>query len=253
MKNPFKISVANVSITAGSWDSTVKYIIRNIHKNRSIVVLPCSLNDLAHANNNIDNLKAYSSVDIATTDGMPLVWWCKIKGHPSVDRVYGPDLMKQILKDITEYKYTQIFFGSTHQTLLQLKQAIRKSYPKIRKTHFISPIYFQNSNDTKLEGYLKNIKRINPAILWLGINSPKQVLLASRWKSELPHTAIICVGAAFDLITGSKLQAPLLLQSMGLEWLFRLITEPKRLSQRYLFHIPLFLMKQAVSKLRRIL
>ena len=102
----------------------------------------------------------------------------------------------------------------------------------------------KNSQEKLNEQHIiKKIKAAQPHILWLGIGSPKQVELASRWRQHLPNTTIICVGAAFNLLTGQTSMCPAWLQRLGLEWLFRLVVEPQRLWRRYVFQVPSFILE----------
>lgn len=94
------------------------------------------------------------------------------------------------------------------------------------------------------------IRRSKTTVLWIGLSSPKQVQLALRWRSKLPGVSIMCVGAAFDFVAQAKPSAPQWMKQLGLEWLFRLVTEPQRLWKRYLVDVPVFLVTLAWARVR---
>ena len=155
--------------------------------------------------------------------------------------------MHNLLKKTQSKKKGHVFFGSSIETISLLKKRINIIVPNLNALKFISPPFNQTAENLARK-YTKTMQSLNPSIIWIGIGSPKQVVIASYWKKFLPHTTIICVGQAFDLISGKKSMAPHWMQKRGFEWLFRLIQEPKRLSLRYLVEIPVFLLKQLLVK-----
>lgn len=237
------ISLAGMRITAGGFAAVTDLILTRIHQRRATVVLPCSLNDLAAIDRDAAHRNAYATVDIATTDGMPLVWWCRLRGI-TAQRVYGPDLMMELLRRTERKGYVQVFFGSSPSALTRLEALLARKYPALTRTTFIAPPYFRMTDTDLLSAFRKRMRRLQPRVLWLGISSPKQVALAAYLKRALPETTICCVGAAFDLTVGMKPKAPAWMQRSGMEWLFRLGTDPRRLARRYLIDIPRFLLRQ---------
>ena len=239
---------SNHKFLAGKKKNIVNYLFNLIIKRRSAVILPCSLNDLAESSENLNLRKVYKKVDFNVTDGMPLVWFFTIKLKVLCERVYGPDLMLEILKKSQHTELKHFFYGSSGETLSKLEKYIIQLFPKIKIVGSISPPY-RKLNLIEEAHYLHQIRTKKIDLLWVGLSSPKQVELAVRWKNFLPNTTILCVGAAFDFIADSKIKAPKLIQLLGLEWLFRLSTEPRRLYKRYLIKIPSFLIRTLISYL----
>jgi N-acetylglucosaminyldiphosphoundecaprenol N-acetyl-beta-D-mannosaminyltransferase len=227
----------------GNSDSVTSYIVKLIETSSNKVILPCSLNDMAMASENDYWSKIYCRVSYCLTDGMPLVWYFNFKYSLSCERVYGPDLMRDILNKSQSLDVKHFFYGASKDTLFNLKNNVKKAYPKINIEGMISPPYRKLTIGEEAN-YLNKIKLTNSNVLWIGLSSPKQVELAVRWQKLLPGVTIMCVGAAFDFIAGSKVSAPSIIQRVGLEWLFRLITEPSRLYKRYLIQIPKFILKE---------
>jgi N-acetylglucosaminyldiphosphoundecaprenol N-acetyl-beta-D-mannosaminyltransferase len=224
----------------GDWQTILNFFKRKMEKKRGFVCLPCSLNDLSYKEKE-PYRSNYQSVDYCTADGMPLVIYFRyFKKIKKIDRIYGTDLMNKILKNTQSSNH--FFCGTTPETLKKLKKKVTKDYPKIKSLASYSPPF------AKVEVYqeelLKQLRKQVTDVLWIGLSSPKQIILASYIKKNLPDLKIFCVGAAFDFLSGQKKRAPRIIQKLALEWLYRLIQEPIRLSERYLYRIPLFLLKK---------
>ncbi|MBP7700831.1 WecB/TagA/CpsF family glycosyltransferase [Candidatus Woesebacteria bacterium] len=233
-------SIYSDKFILGDFESVADNINSKIGKQKTIIVLPCDLHSLAQAKSNT----FYNKIDIYTTDSMWLTWWFRFKNNFIIDRVYGPNLMLSILKKVKRKNFSSVFLGTDAQTLHKLEKKT------LDKNQFQYYLFIKKSDSNKKEQEILNkIIKIQPDVLWIGIGSPKQVELAARLKSRLKKTTVFCVGAAFDFITNNKKQAPKFIQQIGMEWLFRLITEPKRLWRRYLIVIPNFIFSTIIRKL----
>lgn len=165
-------------------------------------------------------------------DGMPLIWIARRLGFENVnDRVYGPDLMVRII-DLGQAAGTRHFlYGSTPDVLEALASAIARRWPSAEVTGAIAPAF--NDDMSSFEASFETVAASNADVVWIGLGTPKQDIVADRL-SRRTGAAIVCVGAAFDFISGTKPQAPAWLRTRGLEWAYRLATEPRRLWRRYL-------------------
>ncbi|MBU0578652.1 WecB/TagA/CpsF family glycosyltransferase [Patescibacteria group bacterium] len=229
----------------GKFDQVIYFLHKQITKHSPTqIILPCSLNDLS-----IDQVSdVYKGVDYFTSDSMFLTYFFRLKYHMRIERVYGPDLLKTFLaleqKNSSSKKH--YFLAADKQVANKLSRLLTQKYPKLKtKVEFLP----RDISAQAEQQQLKNILQTKPAIIWLGVGSPKQIELSNWLKQHSHGIKIFCVGAAFDFITGQKKQAPLWMQQSGLEWLFRLITEPKRLWKRYLVTIPKFLVLIIIKKI----
>lgn len=202
---------------------------------RRKLVYCCTVNDMVYALSHPAAAARLKQADVITPDGMPLVWRLRQKGF-EVNRVYAPDLMLVVLKLTEGTPVRHFFYGSSRETLNKLKTRISNRFPACRLLGFVSPPFRKLTPDEEND-YIRNIRQISPQILWVGLGSEKQIKLASRWSDRLNPCVIITVGAAFDFLAKTKPQAPKVIRNMGMEWLFRLITEPRRLWRRYLNNI----------------
>jgi N-acetylglucosaminyldiphosphoundecaprenol N-acetyl-beta-D-mannosaminyltransferase len=181
----------------------------------------------------------HNDAGLVTPDGMPLVWLCWLKGYRTAERVYGPDLMLAFCDRSESKGYRHYFYGASPAVLEALTNRLLERYPRLVVAGSYAPPFRQLDaiEDTLI---IERIRRAAPDIVWVGLSTPKQ----ERWMADhverLGVPVLIGVGAAFDFHSGFKRQAPRWMQRNGLEWLFRLATEPRRLYRRYLINIPLF-------------
>jgi N-acetylglucosaminyldiphosphoundecaprenol N-acetyl-beta-D-mannosaminyltransferase len=232
----------------GSFEQVGQTICQKL--SQSVVILPTSLNDLASVWHKPQLANVYLAVDIATTDGMPLVYWFRLKTDLLAERVYGPELTEYILGQ-SDQSLTHYLLAANAKAELKMRQYIQTRFPKVK----LAGSSFLEKNEqeqVKQEQILNQLKQISPDVLWLGIGSPKQVQLAQDWKNELPQTTIFCVGAAFNLLTGLEPMAPRIMRNIGLEWLYRLVAEPRRLWKRYLVRGPVFIIGYLFQRFKSI-
>jgi N-acetylglucosaminyldiphosphoundecaprenol N-acetyl-beta-D-mannosaminyltransferase len=177
--------------------------------------------------------KIFNRSGLTTPDGMAIVWLLKLWGYPHVSRVYGPDLMQAICKCSRQTGWRHFFYGGLPGVVDRLAERLQAIYPGLQVAGKYTPPFRQL---TSLEDstIVQMIQNSNADIVWVGISTPKQ----ERWMAEhvgrVGAPVLVGVGAAFDFLAGTKKQAPRWMQHSGLEWLFRLASEPRRLWRRYL-------------------
>jgi len=178
---------------------------------------------------------ATNGAALSVPDGMSLVQVGRLNGFQIPDRVYGPDLMKEFFSVTAHKTYRHYFYGGNENTLKHLVQNIQKKYPGINLVGSYSPP-FRELTDLEKKDVICRINEVKPDIVWIGLGCPKQQLWMHEFSPSLKASAMVGVGAAFDFLAGMKRQAPRWMQKNGLEWLFRVCSEPKRLWRRYLAH-----------------
>ena len=194
----------------------------------------------------------HNRAGLVTPDGMPLVWLSRLRGLRHVGRVYGPDLLLACCAHSLSKGYRHFFYGGAPGVPEQLVSRLREQFPGLAVAGWHSPP-FRPLTPPEDEEIVRRIDEAAPDIVWVGLSTPKQ----ERWMHEhvgrLKAPALIGVGAAFDFVSGRKRQAPAWMRHSGLEWMFRLASEPRRLWRRYLVNNPLFVWKvvlQAVGARR---
>jgi len=181
---------------------------------------------------------------LCTPDGMPMVWMGRLRGHREMSRVYGPDLMLEVCAWSEKNPCRHFFFGGVPGVAEELRGKLTARFPKLQVTGCYTPP-FRPLNAGEEKELQEMIRAAKPDILWVGLSTPKQEKFMAEFLPKLDVTLMIGVGAAFDFHAGRVRQAPRWMQRNGLEWLFRMACEPRRLGKRYLKNNPLFAWKIA--------
>lgn len=168
---------------------------------------------------------------MAIPDGKPLSIVSKIRGFKEAERVTGPDLMEEIFKISEENGYRHYFYGSTKETLEALKGKLNEKYPNMKIVGMYSPPFRKLTKDEDRE-VVEYINISNPDFIWIGLGAPKQEIWMSEHKNNIKGL-MLGVGAGFDYHAECIKRAPKVMQSLSLEWLYRLLQDPKRLFRRY--------------------
>ena len=170
---------------------------------------------------------------MAIPDGGPLSSVGRKRGFSGMKRTTGPDYMKEMLKISNKEGYRHFFYGSTEETLKKLQRTLKRSYPNVQVAGMFSPP-FRTLSAQEDEEIVHMINESNADFVWIGLGAPKQ----ERWMAEHQGKIkgfMIGVGAAFDYEAGNIDRAPMWMQKANLEWLYRLLQEPKRLFKRYFY------------------
>ncbi|MCA1202276.1 WecB/TagA/CpsF family glycosyltransferase [Priestia flexa] len=170
---------------------------------------------------------------MSITDGMPLVYISrKFRKKKNIVRLTGPDLMLKILEGEQFNEYKHFFYGSTNETLKKMLKNLSENYPHLNCVGHYSPPYRQLTLKEE-DDIVKMINSKSPDFIWVGLGAPKQEVWMSKIVEKIDKGIMIGVGAAFDYHADNIKRAPVIMQKISLEWLYRLIQEPKRLFQRY--------------------
>jgi N-acetylglucosaminyldiphosphoundecaprenol N-acetyl-beta-D-mannosaminyltransferase len=189
----------------------------------------------------------FNSAGLVTPDGMPLVWLGRAK-HPNVSRVYGPDLMLAEFERSLSTGHRHYLYGGMNGTGERLAAVMRARFPGIEIVGVMEPP-FAPLDDLVSKDVAAMINAARPDVVWVGIGSPKQERWVARMRPLLEAPVLMPVGAAFDFHSGAVRQAPRWMMSSGLEWLFRLMTDPRRLWRRYLIDNPWFVWALTLQRL----
>lgn len=246
------IDILSVKIHALNYTTAVEVIQKYVSKKKKAYVCVSAVHLIMECQKNNRLIKAVNNAALVTPDGMPLVWLLRLYGIPGTSRVYGPMLMHLLCHKSQRNGYTVYFVGGHRGQSKKLKEKLLEIFPGIKIVgHCDTPK--RPLPKTLHKHLLQDIKKKKPDIIFVGLGCPWQELWMADCYKHISYGVLIGVGAAFDYISGSKKQAPHWMQKRGLEWLFRLIQEPKRLFYRYtvlniVFCIKIF--KQLLSERR---
>jgi len=239
MEDPPRVNILGVGISAINMNIALKVIETWITKRESHYVCVTPVHSVMECQRDPQLRHIFNTSGMTTPDGMPLVWISRLKGFRHVDRVYGPDLMLALCERSVARGYRHFFYGGAEGVPEQLAEVLQRRFPGLVVAGTFSPP-FRPLTPEEDEHIVQMINKAVPDIVWVGLGSPKQERWMAAHVDRLTAPVLIGVGAAFDFHTGRKPQAPRWMQRSGLEWLFRLLTEPRRLWRRYLINNPLF-------------
>jgi N-acetylglucosaminyldiphosphoundecaprenol N-acetyl-beta-D-mannosaminyltransferase len=188
------------------------------------------------------------SADLCIPDGMPLVWIGRRRGHALYNRVYGPDLLIDFCRTTKDAGYTHFFLGGQPSVGNKLANELQRRFPGVRVAGICSPP-FRKLTQREDDEITEQINRAAPDVLWVGLGCPKQERWMHEHRNNLRIPVVVGVGQAFDIHSGDIPQAPLWMRKNGLEWLFRLCREPRRLWRRYLIYNTKFIIALVLESL----
>lgn len=236
---PPRVNILGVGISAITMQTTLAVIDGWIARREPHYVCVATVHGVMECQRDPALRRIYNRSGLTTPDGMPLVWLSRLSGFPSVERVYGPDLLLALCEHGLDRGYRHFFYGGGPGVAEALAARLRARFPGLQIVGTYTPP-FRPLTPAEDAAMVATINAAGPDIVWVGLSTPKQ----DRWMAEhvgrLTAPVLIGVGAAFDFHSGRKRQAPRWMQRSGLEWLFRLSQEPRRLWRRYLIYNPLF-------------
>jgi N-acetylglucosaminyldiphosphoundecaprenol N-acetyl-beta-D-mannosaminyltransferase len=247
-----RVNVLGVGISVLSLDLAVKEVLSAASSGKRGYICVTGVHGVSEAQADSQFKSILNESFLTTPDGMPMVWMGRIRGHSGMTRVYGPDLMLEVFRGSASKGLTHYFYGSAPGVAAELKDRMERQFPGAKVVGTMSPPFRALATDEE-EALAREVASLSPDIFWVGLSTPKQErFMAEHWR-KLAATLFIGVGAAFDFHTGRVRQAPRWMQGLGLEWLFRLGCEPRRLWKRYLKNNPLFVIRALgqLSGLRR--
>lgn len=229
-----KIPVCNilgVNVAAIDLDWLLKYTNENIKSLSGdyITVLNVFTDVLAYENP--DYCAIQNSGVMAIPDGGPLSTVGRKRGFANMQRTTGPTYMEEILKISAEKGYRHYFYGSTEGTLEKMHQVIEDRFPELQIAGMYSPPFRPLTEDED-RAIVERINEVNADFIWVGLGAPKQEKWMTTHQGKI-NGVMIGVGAAFDYLAGNISRAPQWMQKRNLEWVYRLIQEPKRLFMKY--------------------
>ncbi len=243
-----RVNVLGVGVSPINMPMALDQLGRWIAQGDREYISVCNVHSVMECRRDVRLRKIVNAAGMTTPDGMPLVWVARLSGRRHVARVYGPDLMLAELQSSLGTGHSHYFYGGRPGVADRLAAEMQRRFPGIRIAGTFTPP-IASADQLCSEQTAELINRAGPDIVWVGISSPKQEFWMACMRPLLHAPVLIGVGAAFDFHSGTVAQAPRWMQRAGLEWLFRVLTEPRRLWRRYLIDNPWFLFELGRQKL----
>lgn len=250
---PQTIELLGMPLAVLSHDQLLAHISAALANSVGGWVVTANLDILLHFERNALAREAYLAADLRVADGMPLVWASRLQRSPLPERVAGSTLTVALAASAARAGWRVLLLGGSPGTAERAAEAWRKSHPELAVLGDSGHKFTSPPNDDEVQRAIDLVESHGSQIVLVGLGSPKQELLIQRMRSRLPGTWFVGVGGTFSFLAGDVTRAPVLLQGIGLEWLHRLVQDPKRLGKRYLLdNMPVFFRLMAASARKRV-
>lgn len=233
------VDIIGAPVSNLSFEEAIETIESFVTSGRSHYVCFSNVHTVMTCTRDLELLQATTTADLALPDGTPLMWALNLLGHPQPSRVYGPDAMLALCERSVDKGYSHFFYGGAEGVPEVMSERLQARFPGLRIAGCYSPPFrpLSQEEDGRV---VEAINKSEADFLWVGLGAPKQEKWMLKHQGQIKVPVMLGVGAAFDFHSGKVRQAPGWMQQTGLEWLFRLAAEPRRLWKRYLYNNPAF-------------
>jgi len=235
-----QVSIIGTPVSLISLDRLLGIFDEWIAKSQDRYVVFRDVHGLIAARNNPQLDRAHKGADIVAPDGMPLVWTLRAGGASAVSRLCGPDVLPAVCEYGLSRGWRHYFYGGAPGVVEILSSELVKKYPGLQIAGTQCPP-FRPLSPEENEIACSKIRAAQPNFVWVGLGTPKQEVWMSEHRGQCGGAVMLGVGAAFDFHANLIRRAPTWMQRAGLEWTYRLVSEPKRLWKRYLVMAPIFI------------
>jgi N-acetylglucosaminyldiphosphoundecaprenol N-acetyl-beta-D-mannosaminyltransferase len=232
----------------GDLESATTAMVARAAERAGGYVCHCNVHVLTEALHDDEVRRVLSGAAIRFPDGAPVAWLLRRVGSNQAERIGGPDLFPRVVARGREQGLRHFLVGSTERTLTALDAALRRSIPGSELVGHYSPPFTERP---AVDEAAELIRAAQVHLVWVGLGAPKQEIWCARASAELPDVTFVGVGAAFDFLAGVKRRAPAWMRRTSLEWLFRMASEPRRLTSRYLRTNTEFVLRAGDELVRR--
>lgn len=244
-QNISRINVLGVGISAINLPQAVAAIDEALRRRRKGYICVTGVHGVMEAQRISELKRIHNDSFLTTPDGMPMVWMGRLRGARDMARVYGPDLIHDVLQMSAQRGYKHFFYGGTDGVAEELQRMVVRRFPGLQVVGTYQPP-FRPLNSPEVRELGEQIAQCRPDMMWVGISTPKQERFMAEYLPKLDVTLMAGVGAAFNFHCGRVRQAPRWIQHSGFEWLYRCFQEP-RLWKRYGVVVPSFLIKAGLQ------
>lgn len=229
-----RITVGGVAFDALDTQETIAHVIDCAKAGRGGWVITANLDHLKRARVESDYRTMLKQADLVVADGMPLIWASRLQGQPLPERVAGSSVVLPLAEQAAKHNLSVFLLGGNPGVANKAAEVLCKQYPGLKIAGTCCPPFGFERDDGEMERLKESVVSSCADIVYVALGSPKQEYLIRDIRHLLPNAWWLGIGISLSFITGEVQRAPLWMQRVGLEWLHRLIQEPRRLMKRYL-------------------
>ena len=244
-----KKNVLGVMVDEIDYEGAIEYVMRAAKEHKAKSISALAVHGVVAAVLDKEHLYRLNNLDVVLPDGQPLLWALNLLYRsPLSSRCYGPTLTLALCARAEQEGLPVFFYGSTRPMLDDMRRNLLQKFPRLIIAG-MEPSRFRRLNAREKAEVVDRIRSSGATMLFVGLGCPKQEIFVYEFRDLLPMPAL-AVGAAFPMISGEVRQAPLWIRNMGMEFLFRFCTEPRRVWRRHVFHNPVYAALLALQLLR---
>lgn len=229
-----RIKFMNIEVDNLTMNETLLAIDDLIQKKNNAYVVTPNVDHIVKLKKDARLQASYANADLILADGKPLVWVSRIYRKPIKEKVSGSDLFPNLCMHSAQKGYRMFFLGAKEGVALRAAARLKEMYPGLEVVDCYSPPMGFEKNPEELEKIFEKVHNAKPDILILALGCPKQEYLAYELKDKMNVPITFCLGATLDFAAGNVKRAPRWMADAGLEWLFRIMQEPRRMFKRYI-------------------
>ncbi len=234
------VDILGTPVSAIDMDRALRWIGEVVGHLQGRYICVADVHSVMRARSDAGHARVLANADLVLPDGTPLVWIARLRGVRNISRVCGPDLMAAVGAASVHNGWRHFFYGGAEGVAERLASALQAKHPGLQVAGYYSPPFRALTPAEDAEA-VRLIVECKPDIVWVGLGCPKQERWMVDHAPQLPMATLIGVGAAFNFHSGDIRRAPAWMRNNGLEWLHRLVSEPRRLWRRYLQLAPAFM------------
>ncbi len=224
-----RITFLDAPMDIASMSDTVEYISSRIDENNFTQHVVVNVAKIVNMQKDPTLAESIKACDVINIDGMGVVFGARFLGHDIPERVAGVDLFHELLKMSARRDFPIFLLGATEEVVIKTNETVQALYPSLQVAGFNDGYFWDDE-----EAVVNKIRESGAKLLFVAITSPKKENFINKWKDKLGVDFVMGVGGTFDVVAGKVNRAPLWMQNAGLEWLYRVIQEPRRMWKRYL-------------------
>ena len=241
-KWPTKHDVFGIGISATTYDDTIRAATEAVRNGTPAIITALAVHGLVSGTNDPEFREVLNDFDVVTPDGQPVRFALNVLHHAGLpDRVYGPELTRRLCEHAANQGIGIYLYGSYPHVVAALARSLLRKHPQLIISGY-EPSLFRPLSPEEDTALVDRINESGAGFVFIGLGCPRQEQFAHQHRNSI-NSVQLCVGAAFDFLAGNKSMAPSWMQRSGLEWLFRLVQEPRRLWRRYAYTNAAFVMK----------
>lgn len=241
-----RIKLLGIDIFAIRMESVLDVVNEHIANRERLLIGVVNVAKIVNMRKDPELRQSLEEADLVLADGAPVVWLSRMLRQPLPERVAGIDLMFKLLKEANDKHHNVYFLGARPEVLRKVVNTVRTDYPGIRIAGFRDGYFDENQEQSVAQG----IKDSRADILFVAISPPQKEIFLRSWRNFMNVPVCHGVGGSFDVLAGVTRRAPRLMRKCGLEWLYRLIQEPRRMWKRYLITNSIFIKLSCEAILR---